>query len=133
MQWASVRLARSRAMLLALTVFTLGILLCPATAHAQVAGYCSDLALSDVAPAPMVPSSQDVLRPAGCQGHHLVDVGTPLPWDEAPAFSSPDRAERGWPGPFCWSFRYEPERNPLAAVARPRSADHSSGVFRPPR
>ncbi len=133
MQWATVRLARSRATLLALVVLTLGITLCPAAAHAQVAGYCSDLALSDVAPAPMVPSSHDTLAPANCTDHLLVDIGTPLPWDEAPTFSGPERTERGWPEQFRWSFRREPLSAPFDAVARPSCSGHASGVFRPPR
>ena len=120
-------------MLLALAVFTLGIMLFPAAAHAQVAGYCSDLALSDIAPSPMAPSTQDILAPADCQEHQRVESGSPVPWDDAPTFVSPERTERGWPGPFHWSCRREPVRTPIEAAALPSCSGHPSGVFRPPR
>jgi hypothetical protein len=133
MQWAPTWLARLRAVALALVALVLGVVLFPGTARAQAAGYCSELALSDVAPAPMIPAGPDALAPGDCPSHPSTQAGNQSPWRETPAPSRLDRVEPAWPDLMRWSLRQCSGRSQIEVAVVPIRPGHANGVFRPPR
>ena len=133
MQWAPTWITRPRVVALALAALVLGVVLLPATAHAQVAGYCSELALSDVAPAPMVPAAPDALAPDDCPSHPSTQAGDHLPWREMPTSSHLEPIEPAWPDLVRWSLGPWSERTRIEVAVLPNCSGHANGIFRPPR